>query len=322
MFDTTYRAGLGAGEIIAVLSRLVERRCEVEHLLCRYLADLADRFEQRRRTGFGSFSEIDAYRDVYHAAHALFGLGVRRTRERVRIGFALRQLPAIERAFAAADVSYSQVRELTRIATPTDEEDWLAVARLLPMRLLERRVAAAIDGDGHRDRAADKANDPANLSWRSGDVVDVRFTLRAKAWDLLERAMEGARAATHGGPNAWLTDGEALEAVARDALAYQQRTGARDPIGSSGDPIGSSGDPIGSSGDPIGSSNERSPEQKSVLAALARRGAWHPDAIVDATGLSVGRVNAALFELELAGLVRWDLSGHYQLKQEALRPPN
>jgi hypothetical protein len=45
-------------------------------------------------------------------------IGVRRTRERVRIGRAMRRLPDIERRFVGMNLSYSQVRELTRVATP------------------------------------------------------------------------------------------------------------------------------------------------------------------------------------------------------------
>jgi hypothetical protein len=42
---------------------------------------------------------LDAYADELQVARCLFGLGVRDTRERVRIGRALRGLPEIERAF-------------------------------------------------------------------------------------------------------------------------------------------------------------------------------------------------------------------------------
>ena len=79
----------------------------------------------------------------FDAAKTILGLGARETRERIRIGRALRQLPGVEHAFIAGDVSYSRVREVTRVAQPDTESDWLELAQSLDMRALERRVASA-----------------------------------------------------------------------------------------------------------------------------------------------------------------------------------
>ena len=92
------------------------------------------------------------------------------------------------------------------------------LARELPMRVLERRVA---DASGSVTSEA-RTSEPVELSWTSAKTVQVRLTLRAETWALLERAMEGARRAA--GEDALLSDTDALEAVARDALA-QQGTG-------------------------------------------------------------------------------------------------
>ena len=46
-------------------------------------------------------------------------------REHVRSARALRELPLIRAAFAAATLSFSQVRALTRVATPDSEADLL-----------------------------------------------------------------------------------------------------------------------------------------------------------------------------------------------------
>jgi len=115
-----------------------ERRAE--RLICRYLADRADRIRQRRDAA------LDAYADELHAARCFFGLGVRDTRERVRIGRALRELPHIERAFIDGDLPFSRVREVTRVATAQTEHAWLELAERLDMRALERRVATARAG--------------------------------------------------------------------------------------------------------------------------------------------------------------------------------
>ena len=79
-----YEPELGAVELDAALGQLVGCRRRCEWLLCRYLADLADR---------GRFRELGGYADVLHYARRRLGLGVKTTRERLRIGRALRALP-------------------------------------------------------------------------------------------------------------------------------------------------------------------------------------------------------------------------------------
>jgi len=57
------------------------------------------------------------------------GLQLRAAYERVRVARALPALPLIRAAFARAEISYSKVRALTRVATPETEERLLTVAR-------------------------------------------------------------------------------------------------------------------------------------------------------------------------------------------------
>jgi DprA/Smf-like nucleotide binding protein involved in DNA uptake len=132
-----YDARLSTLELISALGELLAARRRTERLICRYLADLADRIRERRD------GELCVYVDEYHAARCHFGLGVRNTRERVRVGRALRSLPQVEQAFIEGQLSYSRVREITRIATTVTEVVWLELAQTLDMRSLERRVAAA-----------------------------------------------------------------------------------------------------------------------------------------------------------------------------------
>jgi hypothetical protein len=64
------------------------------------------------------------------AAHWLswrLGMRLGAARERVRVGHALRQLPAIATAFGAGQLSYCKVRALTRVATPTTESELLEI---------------------------------------------------------------------------------------------------------------------------------------------------------------------------------------------------
>lgn len=218
-----YHPELATLELLGEIRRLFATERRIEHLVCRYLADLADRIRQ------GRDAALWAYADELHAARCCFGLGMRDTRERVRIGRALRQLPRIEAAFVGGELSCSRVREVTRVAEPETESHWLELARSLDMRSLERRIAAARE-HGERDKRGDAGasapmDERARTEWLSQNAVRVTFTLSAEAWALLERALEGARRS--GGA---MSEAEALQAVARDALSAQtQGADASDP---------------------------------------------------------------------------------------------
>jgi hypothetical protein len=210
-----YVADLATCDLINELRGLFATQRRAERLICRYLADLADRVQARKDI------ELQAYVDELHAARCFFQLGVRETRERVRVGRALRHLPQLEQAFVEGTLSYSRVREVTRVATPRSEGEWLALATQLDMRTLERRVVGASDtADGQADEASAFATpvfDSPRLEWTTPGCVRVTFSLSADAWALLERAIDGARHLAQD----TLSDSEALEAVVRDAVARQ-----------------------------------------------------------------------------------------------------
>ncbi len=207
--DQDYRHGLSAEELVGTLQSLLAAERTVMRLTCRYLADLADTMDN---TEEGACGALLGYADVYHAAECLFGLGAHSTRERIRVGRALRSLPQIEEAIVSGELSYSRAREVTRVATPGDETAWLDLARTLPMRTLERRVVEATGKESPARREG-----PAHLRWSTPETVEVTLRLPAEVWALLQRAMEGARRASE----ASLSDAEALAAVARDALERQ-----------------------------------------------------------------------------------------------------
>ncbi len=207
--DKDYRHGLSAEELVGTLQSLLAAERTAMRLTCRYLADLADSMDNMEE---GACGALAGYADVYHAAECLFGLGAHSTRERIRVGRALRSLPQIEEALVAGELSYSRAREVTRVATPGDESAWLDLARTLPMRTLERRV---VEATGKESPA--RTADPAQLRWSTPETVEVTLRLPAEVWALLQRAMECARRASE----ASLSDAEALGAVARDALERQ-----------------------------------------------------------------------------------------------------
>ncbi len=83
-----------------------------------------------RRLGMVSMRE--------YLEHAM-GYGPQVASERLRVAEALEALPAIEEALATGELSYSAVRELTRIATAKTEEAWLDACEGKNLRQNRRR---------------------------------------------------------------------------------------------------------------------------------------------------------------------------------------
>jgi hypothetical protein len=137
-----YHPELATPELIVQIRRLLAAERRVGRLVCRYLADLADRIHGQRDR------ELLAYVDEFQAAACFFELGAREVRERVRIGRALRELPQIEAAFIAGELSYSRVREVTRVAQPVTE-----LASLAGVRARSRHAHARTPSGRHGRRA-------------------------------------------------------------------------------------------------------------------------------------------------------------------------
>lgn len=66
------------------------------------------------------------------------GITVREARAYLRVGEALRELPAIRAAFARGELTFTKVRALRRVATPASEEALLELAGALTAAQLER----------------------------------------------------------------------------------------------------------------------------------------------------------------------------------------
>jgi len=291
-------AELSTHEICAEIERLVEVERRTESLLCDHLAELADRFDRRA-------PELGAYADIYQFSRLRFGMSVRRVRERVRIGRALRGLPLAAQAFVNGELGSAKVREVTRVAGlaaagPDSEAIWLATASELPLRVLERRVAEAGESESGGDSGHEKTRDPAEVRWATATSIELRLNLPAAAWALLERAMEGARQKSESS----LSDAEALEAVARDALASQADTRFYD---AAGDPIEQA--PVTPRGHlmEVGISEAAS----KLLKVMSAQDSWHPDELQEQCELRVSDISCALIELELSGLVHNGVRGYH-----------
>ena len=152
------------------------------------------------RLGFGSISEY---------AHRLFGYEARFTGERLRVAEALEDLPELSRALRDGCSNWSVIRELTRVATPETEAEWMAVARGRTSREVERLVSGRRQGDRPDDSA-----DAALLRHV------LRFEVRAETRALMREALIKLRRDAGGR----LDDDAALLLMARQVLG-----GPKDP---------------------------------------------------------------------------------------------
>ena len=88
--------------------------------------------------GFASFWEY---------IEQLLGLGRRATEEKLRVAGVLEELPALAEALHSGELTWSAVRELTRVVVPETEREWLAVALGKTAREVERWVSGLAPGD-------------------------------------------------------------------------------------------------------------------------------------------------------------------------------
>ena len=158
-------------------------------------------------------------------------------REWIRIGHALRHLPAIVAALDDRRISYSKARELTRVATPDDELELLAIAERttagrLRHALATWRQARESDEETERRHRRDRY-----LSWRTDADGMVAGTFRLPPADAAAltasidtRVMRSTTVGGHHAPagassgtrsDAWPSLGQqradALSALVRDA---------------------------------------------------------------------------------------------------------
>lgn len=128
------------------------------------------------------------------ARYVAFRCGVsgREAREYVRAAEALRELPAIREAFGRGELTFTKVRALTRVATPSSEEGLLELACTLTASQLERalrafrRLRAEEAGDTH-------ALEYVDYHWADDGSLYLRARLPAEDGIVVVRALEAAR---------------------------------------------------------------------------------------------------------------------------------
>jgi 5-methylcytosine-specific restriction endonuclease McrA len=123
--------------------------------------------------GFGSFGEY---------IERLLGHTRRATEERLRVAEALERSPRLASALRDGSLSWSAVRELTRVATARNEEAWIEAAKGRTLREIEELVAGHSPGD-----MPDDSRDP---SLRRHVL---RFEVSAETYAVFREAMAKLR---------------------------------------------------------------------------------------------------------------------------------
>ena len=134
MFGTALQQGSGWQAAHEALTRLARTRAGLDFEEGEKLR-AAERARVQERLGYGSFVEY---------IERLFGYSPRLTLEKLRVAQALDGLPQLAAALREGNVSWSSVRELTRVATRATERDWLEASRGRTVREIEKLVS------GHR----------------------------------------------------------------------------------------------------------------------------------------------------------------------------
>ncbi len=95
------------------------------------------------------------------------GWAPRAAQERARTARALVQLPLVTGAMCRGELSYSQVRAITRVAVPCDEQRWIDLARVMTGQQLERTVR----GVRRARKPAEDETDPGYARWKMRSSV-------------------------------------------------------------------------------------------------------------------------------------------------------
>jgi hypothetical protein len=135
-----------------------------------------------RRYGYASLLEYMEREMGYSPRAAL---------ERLRVAKAIVELPQLAAAMEQGDLSFSGVRELTRVATPETEEKWIESAKDMNLRELEDSVS------GHKRGDLPEDSRPQQLHARStrgrSDASASRARLRQGDCSRCDRASENPR---------------------------------------------------------------------------------------------------------------------------------
>jgi hypothetical protein len=147
------------------------------------------------------------------------GLGYTAATERLRVARALPALPTISAALAAGRLSWSKVREVTRVATPDDEANWATIAEAATANQVAKLTSAARTISGHD---AARQLDERAFSWHTEADGSMVLEVRLPA-DRARQVIDTVRDATP------LVAGKRWASSAADTLVHLVTGGGHTP---------------------------------------------------------------------------------------------
>ncbi len=182
-------------QVHAELAAIACARSELDARELRLLRELK-RLEMWRDLGYAT---------AFEYLETELGYTPRMAYERLKIAEALAELPNLEAALAANELHLSAVRELSRVATPDTEEEWLDKAIGLNLREVEQLVC------GHK--YGDRPDDPPDPKLRRRTLT---FADILPETDAMLRQARIAAATEHAGA---LDDNAMLQLLLRTYLS-------------------------------------------------------------------------------------------------------
>jgi Domain of unknown function (DUF222)/HNH endonuclease len=173
--------------------RIVELEDEIAEL-----SALIDAATARLLVAIAEFDQRQGWADGFAScAHWLsWRVGINRStaREKVRVARALTNLPRITKALARGQVSYSKVREVTRVATPENEAELVMLCQAGTASHVQRIVRAYRRCEQAELDLADRQREGRYLSMRTDDdgMLIIEGRLPPEVGALLTKALEAA----------------------------------------------------------------------------------------------------------------------------------
>jgi len=170
-----------AYELGRQLQSLAAAQASLDHDFC----VLVDQFD-----AVGAIAHFDGIKSTAHYLAWACSMNATVAREHVRVARALRGMPKVKELFRQARLSYSKVRELTRLADLVDEGELCELALELTASQLARTVSAYRLAAGTRIQALPERR---YSSQPTGDgMVRISVVLPAEQAALIDAAIEAA----------------------------------------------------------------------------------------------------------------------------------
>ena len=165
-----------------------KERCEQLHRRLRRIVKARAALDVQEAAALREAEELKLWRQYGYASMVEYmelamGYPPRAALERLRVAKAIEELPIIGEAMSQGDLSFSGARELTRVATPETEQEWVEAAQDKNQREVEEIVSGRTRGQ----RPTDPADPKLKRRVLRFEVKPETIALVQQAKQLLER---------------------------------------------------------------------------------------------------------------------------------------